>query len=127
MKDLSIEYMDNTYPSFEIYNEAKREMVRLEGVYQNDILNADTTKIAPHELYTIKQYFKALSNAFKVMVSTFDPETAITWEEEDEEEEECVPDGEGEGEQGSSFEAELLAEEEGEEEEPSGDDQNDPF
>ncbi|KAL3938001.1 MAG: hypothetical protein SGBAC_007003 [Bacillariaceae sp.] len=84
LSDLSVEYMDDTYPSVEIIEEAKRELVRLERVYQNDILKADTTKIAAHELYTITQYFKALSNAFKVMLIDFDPEKAASWERDDE-------------------------------------------
>ncbi|CAJ1934613.1 unnamed protein product [Cylindrotheca closterium] len=94
LQDLSIEYMDETYPSAGIVAEAKREWVRIENVYQNDILAADTTKIAPHELYTITQYYKALVNAFKLMVITFDPELAAKMEAEEAEEEEEMEGGE---------------------------------
>mmetsp|Transcript_12299 Transcript_12299/g.29278 ORF Transcript_12299/g.29278 Transcript_12299/m.29278 type:complete len:464 (-) Transcript_12299:308-1699(-) len=119
LQDLSIEYMDDTYPSVQIIAEAKRELVRLEQVYQNDILTADKTKIAPHELYTIIQYYKALSNAFKIMLITFDEEKATEWEAggDDEVEEEEYWDEEEEDAYGEEEEFCSAEESSGDEEE----------
>lgn len=70
---LRIEFLNGRYPNDDIVDEAKKELARLEDVYERDLVpSANNTKVAKHEYYTISQYHKALTTAFTLLVDAYE-------------------------------------------------------